>query len=142
MRTTLGSPMQALATDALRHGLMAYDRRDGWRGPLARLDVANGNWVSGLARVPVPLGALPDWRLSTVLSINERGAAIGFADATRGNIPWPELRWAWPWRERQRVGPEPKSPSDVLAPGDVVLVKSSITRARMRCARYQRSFSA
>ena len=30
-----------------------------------------------------------------------------------------ELAWARPWMKDQKVGPKPKAPSDVLAPGDV-----------------------
>lgn len=123
VRTTLDLRMQRLATKALRHGLLAYDRRHGWRGPLTRTDPAGSNWMSELARVERPAGALPGWRLAMVLSTDERGAAINLADGSQGHIPWAEQRWARPWREGQRTGPEPKSPSDVLSCGDVVLVE-------------------
>lgn len=123
VRTTLDPRMQHLATEALQNGLLAYDRRHGWRGPLRRIDLAGTNWTSELARLEMPAGGLPGWRLATVLSADERGAVIGLADGERGNISWCELRWARPWREGQRVGPEPGSPSDALSSGDVVLVE-------------------
>ena len=38
VRTTLDPQLQIKAERALREGLEALDRRQGWRGPLARLD--------------------------------------------------------------------------------------------------------
>ncbi|MCZ6885326.1 MAG: penicillin-binding protein 1A [Alphaproteobacteria bacterium] len=38
VRTTLDSKLQAIADDVLRKGLIAYDRRHGWRGPIARIE--------------------------------------------------------------------------------------------------------
>jgi len=37
VRTTLDPRLQAIAHDALREGLMAYDRRHGWRGPISNM---------------------------------------------------------------------------------------------------------
>ncbi len=123
VRTTLNRRMQRLATKTLRTGLIAYDRRHGWRGPLTHIEPAGSSWMSELARFERPAGALPDWRIAMVLSADEQGAAIGLADGALGNIPWAELRWARSRRAGQRTGPEPKSPSDVLSRGDVVLVE-------------------
>ena len=38
VRTTLDPNLQSIAEEVLRRGLIAYDRRHGWRGPLARLE--------------------------------------------------------------------------------------------------------
>ncbi len=39
VRTSLDPRLQALADQALREGLEALDRRQGWRGPLGRLSL-------------------------------------------------------------------------------------------------------
>ena len=38
VRTTLDPKYQKIADNALRNGLLAYDRRHGWRGPLANIE--------------------------------------------------------------------------------------------------------
>ena len=122
VRTTLDSGLQAIVDAALRDGLADYDRRHGWRGPVAALD-ADGDWTAALAEIPPPPGLAP-WRLAAVLGLAEDRAEIGFADGARGEIPFSEMAWARPWRENQRVGAAPKRPGDALAIGDAVAVEA------------------
>ena len=122
VRTTLDSRLQAIVDAALRDGLAAYDRRHGWRGPVAAVP-ADGDWAAALAGVPSPPGLAP-WRLAAVLGLAEDRAEIGFADGTRGEIPFAEMAWARPWRENQRVGAAPARPGDALAVGDAVAVEA------------------
>ena len=62
VHTTLDSRLQNLAEKALRSGLERYDRRHGWRGPIARLDPVTG-WQSRLATLRRPIGAPAAWRV-------------------------------------------------------------------------------
>ncbi|MGQ0664867.1 MAG: penicillin-binding protein 1A [Pseudomonadota bacterium] len=122
VRTTLDPRLQDLADRTLRMGLLAYDRRHGWRGPIARIEIGAG-WESRLAALPKPPG-LSSWQLAAVLGTAGEGAEIGFADRGLGVIPWPEMQWARPHREHQRLGPPVRQPADVLDPGDVVAVEA------------------
>jgi penicillin-binding protein 1A len=121
VRTSLDPRLQAIADTALRAGLRSYDRRHGWRGPIARISVADG-WPARLAAVPPPAGLAP-WRLAAVLAVETDKATIGLADGGRGHIPLQELLWARAHRPEQEVGPSIKIPSDVLNLGDVVAVE-------------------
>lgn len=121
VRTTLDPRLQKTADEALRRGLMEYDRRHGWRGPVARIEV-DANWAGYLSSVKSPSGA-GGWRLAAVLDVSAKEADIGFADGTRGKIPLAELTWAREWKEEQAVGPSVKRATDVLRRGDVVLVE-------------------
>ena len=121
VRTTLDPRLQDIADRALRSGLITYDRRHGWRGPLDRLETFD-DWPGQLAAIERPAGA-GTWSLAVVLEMGADSAAVGLADRSRGTIPMAELAWARPWRENQRVGPAPSAPGDVLAVGDVVLVE-------------------
>lgn len=38
IRTTLDPTLQKIATSALKSGLLAYDKRHGWRGPITNLE--------------------------------------------------------------------------------------------------------
>jgi len=164
VRSTLDPKIQAAADKALREGLVTYDRRHGWRGPLLRFafdqtalvaaqaarddfiaknpekpvpaalalpqDVTDGQWRERLPeraefKLP-PVDLVAGWQVAVVLEVADkaRTVTLGFKDDSRGVIPFPELGWARPWKEEQHVGAEPKKPSDVLHPGDVVLVEA------------------
>ncbi|HEX4111769.1 MAG TPA: penicillin-binding protein 1A [Stellaceae bacterium] len=123
VRTSLDAKLQDLANKALRDGLIAYDRRHGWRGPVQRIGLG-GDWRKRLAAVPVVPGAdAEDWKLAYVLRIEPSGAQIGFADDRSGSIPLSEMKWARKELDRDRgVGPMPRRAGDVVATGDVILV--------------------
>ncbi len=48
MRTSLDPKLQALAQQALRDGLIRYERGRGWSGAIANVAIKNGNWQSAL----------------------------------------------------------------------------------------------
>jgi len=124
VRTTMDTGLQESATKALRAGLIAYDRRHGWRGPLAHIDRVEPDWRrSALARIPVPASMPADWAMAVVLSVGAEKVDIGLADGRRGVLPWAQLEWARPRNEDQRVGAAPGSPAEVLDRGDVVMVQ-------------------
>jgi len=118
VRSTLDPAMQAIATRALRAGLVAYDRRHGWRGPLGQIDVSQG-WARRLPARP----DLAPWLTAVVLGLNESSAEIGLADGRKGRIPMSELHWARPPGPRQSLGAPVHKPADVLKIGDVVAVE-------------------
>jgi penicillin-binding protein 1A len=62
VRTSLDPRLQAISESALRNGLMEYDRRHGWRGALANIDVRN-DWVGGLSAITDPSDMPDSWRL-------------------------------------------------------------------------------
>ena len=122
VRTTLDPRLQRIAERVLREGLIAYDRRHGWRGPVAKRDLEAGDWRELLAAVEPPKGIDP-WTLAMVLGLDAERAEIGFLDGTTGHVPMAELTWARPWLKDQKVGAKPKKPEAVLRAGDVVLVE-------------------
>ncbi|CAA7622500.1 penicillin-binding protein 1A [Magnetospirillum sp. UT-4] len=121
VRSTVDAELQELASKVLRDGLLSYDRRHGWRGPVARI-VPGAGWPQRLAAVPPARGAEP-WVMAAVLAVTEQSAQIGFPGGETGIIPFSEMRWARPALKDQEVGPPPKRPADVVQPGDVVLVE-------------------
>lgn len=132
VRTTLDPRLQKIAETSLREGLIAYDRRHGWRGPVARLDSA-GDWRKKLDKVPFPEGladARPAWRKAVVLALDAVKADIGFADGARGHIPLAQLKWGRAWLKDQKRGPGIKVPGEVLKVLDVVLVEKLLPDAK------------
>ncbi|MSO88561.1 MAG: penicillin-binding protein 1A [Rhodospirillaceae bacterium] len=127
VRTTLDTRLQSIADRVLREGLVAYDRRHGWRGAITTIAVDVPEWTQLLARVTPPPG-LGLWRLAAVRGFQDGGADIGFADGSVGHIPAAELQWARAYRDGQRIGPAVRQATDVLGLGDVVAAEPVETK--------------
>ncbi|MBI1244434.1 MAG: PBP1A family penicillin-binding protein [Alphaproteobacteria bacterium] len=125
VRTSMDPKMQAVAEAALRKGLMAYDRRHGWRGPVARIDANSSETRRLLTAHPRPPGTPPEWQLAMVRATANDAAELAFADGTAGTLPLEEMRWARRTEKDQRVGAAVRAPADVVAAGDLVLVEPS-----------------
>ena len=121
VRATLDPGLQAIADAVLRQGLVTYDRRHGWRGPIGRIEVGAG-WVERLEAIERPGGLVP-WRLAVIFNVAPEEAEIGLSDGDTGTIPLAEVKWARPWLEGQRIGASIKRVGDVLEVGDVVAVE-------------------
>ncbi|AWK86538.1 penicillin-binding protein 1A [Azospirillum thermophilum] len=122
VRASMDPKLQEAATRALRHGLVQYDRRHGWRGPVGRMDNFD-NWAKKLSTTAPPTGS-EGWKLAVVLKDDLPDALdIGLPDGSRGRIPLAELRWARAVRDDDRLGPEVRRPSDVAKLGDLILVE-------------------
>ncbi len=121
VKASLDSRLQEIATQALRAGLIEFDRRErGWRGPVGRM-TSFQNWQAQLQKVPVPPGG-EAWKLAAVIGLKDNAAEIAVVDGTRGRIPWAEMRWARRELADNKFGPAVRKPADVLAIGDVVMV--------------------
>ena len=123
VRTTLDPRLQTIASRVLRAGLETYDRRHGWRGPIGRAP-RGMDWREALYQIPLP-GGLGDRYPAVVISVDETSAQVGFANGVRGTIPLAEMKWARAWKPEQKLGPAVRTPSDVLAVSDVVVVPAT-----------------
>ncbi|MEC9347085.1 MAG: penicillin-binding protein 1A [Pseudomonadota bacterium] len=121
VQTTMDPKLQAIATQALRNGLILYDRRHGWRGPVTRLATMD-DWPAQLAQIANPPGMPPEWRLAVVLEAGRSVAELAFIDRSRIELPIERLSWARKPLPGAKVGPAPASATEVLAIGDVVLI--------------------
>jgi penicillin-binding protein 1A len=123
VRTTLDPELQGYAREALRDGLLSYDRKHGWRGTERQIALdADAGWQARLADLDAPDGMPADWRQAVVLEVGPEAARIGFGDGATGRLPMAGMAWARPNLDEQRVGRKPTRPSQVVSAGDVILV--------------------
>ncbi|MFP4269228.1 MAG: penicillin-binding protein 1A [Alphaproteobacteria bacterium] len=122
VRTTLDGELQQITDEALRNGLHAYDRRRGFTGPIASVP-PNDDWVEALRQVDKPASLGGSWSYAVVLELAGADAVIGLADGGTGRLLGEDLGWARPVRADGSRGPAPSAAGDILAPGDVVLVR-------------------
>ena len=128
VRTSLEPKLQDVAERVLQQGLIKYDRRHGWRGPVGHMDLANMTYAEQRERLVENLHHVPiaSWRLAVVVSFDEEDTIIGFDDGTIGTIELSDLRWARKWLSVNSRGARPKTPSELFAPGDMVLVEQKM----------------
>ncbi|WP_267379881.1 MULTISPECIES: transglycosylase domain-containing protein [unclassified Sphingomonas] len=86
VRTSLDTRLQDLAAQALRDGLLRYDRGRGWAGPIRHVEIDGDNWLQPLLNTNIGLD-YSDWRAAIVIARDPEGARIGFADGQTGTLP-------------------------------------------------------
>ena len=108
--TSIDSTHQAAATRALRHGLLAYDRRHGYRGPANTLDTArlvDSSYVTrALANANAPTPLIP----AVVLNVAPDAVSLALADTKKVVLGAKSWRWT------------KKSIDAVVNPGDLIYV--------------------
>ncbi len=125
IKTTLNPAFQKAADESLKNGLIAYDRRHGWRGPIRSIQKSiDQSWLDSLKDIEKPKG-LGKWKLAVVTQLTQSRACIITQEGEEGILLLEELKWARKCLEGQRLGPEVKNPRDVLSIGDVVAVESA-----------------
>jgi penicillin-binding protein 1A len=122
VRTTLDPKLQQIAVTALRRGLVEYDERHGYRGPLQQFKTMN-DWAKQLAAIPVPEGA-DTWRAAAVLEVGKDHAKIGFADGKTAELRLADVKWARPVLASGGLGAFPKEVDQVVKVADAIYVEN------------------
>ncbi|MBA3563885.1 MAG: penicillin-binding protein 1A [Gammaproteobacteria bacterium] len=130
--TTLDSRLQADAVNALRLALLEYDRRHGYRGPVAELEwplpEAVADDVQPEAQRREALNDFADvGGLATglVFDVGEQDARVFVRGAGEIELGWDGIKWARPYIDDNNVGAAPGKAAEVLAPGHVIRLARS-----------------
>ena len=124
VRTSLDPRLQNIAVNVLEKGLMDYDKRHGYRGPVGHLEDLN-DWSKALEGINRPEWYPASWKKAVVLSMDEEQASLGIEGTEEvGFLPVAQMKWADEALEGGRVaGKKIEKPEDVLAIGDVIWVE-------------------
>lgn len=126
VRTTIEPVLQNYAENALKKGLLQYDKRHGWRGPFAHIenisDLTPEELQIKLSELKKP-GSFAKWELAVVTSLSNKAANITLASAEKGTISLKTLRWAKEYIDDNEMGDDITHPSGVLKIGDIVPVR-------------------
>ncbi|MDB6099287.1 MAG: penicillin-binding protein [Gammaproteobacteria bacterium] len=118
--TTIDSRLQAAGTVALRTGLLEYDRRHGFRGSSAKVDMSKistpAQFEAQLDEFPVIGGLKP----AIVEKVEGKTAKIYVKDLGTVNLPWEKLSWARRELPDEKVDRAPTDASEILSRGDVI----------------------
>ena len=119
--TTVESGLQRAAQDALRTSLLEYDRRHGYRGAEARLDIAGAS-DEDLDGYLEEVGELPLLTAGVVTRSGPTEATVYIGGGRRVAIGPKQVAWAKRWINENAAGRAPAKVSDVMAVGDLVRV--------------------
>ncbi|MBD1166939.1 PBP1A family penicillin-binding protein [Pelagibacterales bacterium SAG-MED09] len=109
INTPINLKLQKIATQSLRNGLIAYDRRKGWRGPIKNIKYSN-NWTDKIDkkfRLEKSLG----WEIAIVKKINRFDVIIETEKKFQGIIEYKDISWT------------KKEFDQLFEKGDVIYVK-------------------
>ena len=109
INTPINLNLQKIATQALRNGLIEYDRRKGWRGPINNINYST-DWFKKIDK-KFKLEKSIEWQLAIVKKINQFSAIIETEDNLEGKIEYKDISWT------------KKEFEDLLKNGDVIYVK-------------------
>ena len=108
IKTPLNLSLQKIATNSLRKGLIDYDQRRGWRGPITNKKISK-DWNKNLKNyfLEKSLG----WEIAIVKSINELSIEIETNEKKVGKIYPKGISWT------------KKKIADIFKVGDLIYVK-------------------
>jgi len=109
INTPIDLNLQSIATKSLRDGLIAYDKRKGWRGPLTN-KVYNSEWKKDLDKYKLENSV--NWKLAIVKKINKFSTEIETQDNKKGIIEYKNISWT------------KKEFNKLLKLGDILYVKN------------------
>ncbi|WP_082922796.1 penicillin-binding protein 1A [Halothiobacillus diazotrophicus] len=124
VHTTIDPKAQAAARMALRDGLLAYDRRHGYRGPEDHWSDLLGNrgaLLQKLQDTPVVGGLDP----AVVMTVNASTATVLMADGSTQTLDLDGVRWACRYESENHCGPAPKDMTQLFKPGDLIRLQQT-----------------
>ncbi len=129
IRATQDPELQQLAATALREGLEKYDRDQGvWRGTGQVLTPElMGNWRDALSDLQGLPRDVEGWHVAVVLELGDETATLGIEgieDGVDTTLPAKDVTWARKRNPDGSLGREARVPGDLVAVGDVVMVRA------------------
>ena len=109
IKTPINLGLQKIASQALREGLVKYDKRKGWRGPLLNKNISE-NWNTNLEKFRLEKSI--NWNLAIVKKIKKFSLEIEIDNGLKGFIEYENISWT------------KKEFSDLFKEGDIIYVEA------------------
>ena len=109
INTPINLELQKFATTSLRKGLVSYDRRKGWRGPITNINYSS-DWFKKINKKNFLENSI-EWKIAIVKKVNQFSTDIEIQNGKEGVIDYKDISWT------------KKEFTELLKKGDVVYVK-------------------
>ena len=108
INTPINLNLQRIATESLRDGLIEYDKRKGWRGPIKNVKL-DKKWFKNLEKYELEKSI--NWKIAIVKKVDKFSVKIITKDQIEGVIKYSDITWT------------KKELDDLLKIGDIIYVK-------------------
>ena len=108
IKTPISLDLQSISTQALRNGLLEYDKRKGWRGPLTNKKITN-DWDKNLKKFYLEKSI--GWEIAIVKKVKKFLVEIETTNKSRGKINLSDISWT------------KKEMNELFRVGDLIYVK-------------------
>ena len=115
INTPIDLELQKLATQSLRNGLVAYDKRKGWRGPIKNIKYSK-DWYQKVEK-KFRLEKSIKWQIAIVKKINQFDSIIEIENGLQSLINYKDISWT------------KKEFKELFKVGDVIYVKKTETNS-------------
>ncbi|WP_339723156.1 penicillin-binding protein 1A [uncultured Paraglaciecola sp.] len=160
---TASSDMQAAAQQAVRRNLHDYDERHGYHGPVTQLwsaEVTDNKKGQGVEIEKSELDRSTPWseeqmltylqdvqtfesmHPAIVVKVNEKDIIVFNQQGQYNIIDWDGLDWARPYINDSKQGPDPKTASDILQEGALILIRQREDDLHWQLAQYPQASGA
>lgn len=130
VHTCMAPVQQDAAGRALRRGLEELDKRQGWRGPVTKQDVALLREFDRKQKFSPADLAGNGWVMAAVASVDPREAKVVLGQGYWGLVPVANMSWAR--RPNAKIAaqsaPAIKNARQVVSPGDVIWVSAAVDK--------------
>ena len=109
INTPINLNLQKIATQSLRNGLVAYDRRKGWRGPIKNISYTK-DWLNKIEK-KFQLEKSIGWQIAIIKKINQFNSIIETENNHEGEIQYKDISWT------------KKDFDELFKEGDIIYVK-------------------
>ena len=90
INTPINLNLQKIATQSLRDGLISYDKRRGWRGPIQNKKYSN-KWMNNLKKFRLEKSI--NWQLAIIKKIKKFSVEIETENKLKGFIKYENISW-------------------------------------------------
>ena len=102
IKTPINLSLQKIATQSLRKGLVSYDKRKGWRGPILNKKISD-NWNKDLEKFKLEKSI--NWEIAIIKSIKKFTVEIETEKKLNGRINYENISWTKKeFRELFKIG--------------------------------------
>ncbi len=120
--TTISSDLQRSARRSIKEGLIAYDRRHGYRGPEGKLSREQLLSSSSLAKSLSEFSDLKDMKVGVVTDLADNQILVWAQEIGEISIPYESLKWGRRYIDRDTLGKTPASAKEIFDIGDVIRI--------------------
>jgi len=126
--TTLQGNMQNSANLAVQNGILAYDRRHGYRGPISTSDVSTPEKMGLALNILKARRSIGPLQPALISSVQDDSIIAILHSGEQIQVPWDGLSWARQFISVNSMEKKPKTAQEITSAGDQIFLLNTPTK--------------